>query len=115
MSELFSMMFQQLAIVFLILASLPLVVTLLWKLRLLPLALYFTATDLFFPKWAASHEGLCLGLFIASVLFAILAWAFRVYHWKQEQRYYENLVLSRARERYRITEDGRYVLISDEE
>lgn len=115
MPKLFTMMFQQLAIVFLILASLPLAVTLLWKLRLLPLALYFAATDLFFPNWAASHKGLCLGLLIASILFAILAWAFRIYRWKQEQRYYEDLVLARARERYRVTEDGRYVLISDEE
>lgn len=113
MSELLSCILKQLAVVFLIMTSLPLVITLLWKLRLLPLALYFVGTDLFFPKWAASHGRLCLCLFAASTLFAVLAWGFRIYRWKQEQRFYENLVLSRAKPLYRVTEDDEIVPVAD--
>lgn len=113
MLELFSYILKQLAIVFLILASLPLVITLLWKLRLLPLALYFVATDLFFPKWAASHGRLCLCLFAASVLFAVLAWGFRIYRWRQEQRYCENYLLATAKPLYQVTEDGEIVPTAD--
>ena len=70
---LFQLVLKQLAVVFLILASLPLAVTILWKLRLLPLALCLAATELFFPKWAASHETACLCLLAASVLFVLCA------------------------------------------
>ena len=104
---------KQLAIVFLILASLPLAVTILWKLRLLPLALCLTATELFFPKWAASHEMVCLCLFAASVLFAILAWVFQIRRWRQERRYNEARLLAMAKPFYRIAEQGEYVPVSD--
>lgn len=112
---LFQLILKQLAVVFLILASLPLAVTILWKLRLLPLALCLTATELFFPKWAASHETVCLCLFAASVLFAVLAWVFQIRRWRQEQRYNENRLLAAAKPLYRITEQGEYVPISDGE
>lgn len=112
---LFQVILKQLAIVCLILATLPLVTTLLWKVRLLPLALCVTATELFFPKWAASHEIICLCLFAASVLFAVLAWAIQIRRRRQEQRYYEGLLLATAKPMYRITEQGEYVLVSDNE
>lgn len=106
---------KQLSIVFLILASLPLAITLLWKLRLLPLALYFVATKLFFPKWAANHGTLCLCLFVVSVLFAVLVWVIQFCRWRQERRYYENRLLATATPLYRVTEDGEVVLSSDNE
>ena len=112
---LFQLIMKQLAVVFLILASLPLVITILWKLRLLPLALCLTATELFFPKWAASHETACLCLFAASVLFAVLAWAVQIRRWKQEQRHIENRLLATAKPLYRITEQGEYVPVTDSE
>ena len=54
---------KQLFIVLLILVSLPLACKLLWWLRLLPLAVYFVATKLFFPAWAADYQTLfpCMG------------------------------------------------------
>ena len=112
---LFQLILTQLFIVFLILASLPFAITILWKLRLFPLAMCVTATELFFPKWAASHETVCLCLFLASVLFAVLSWVYQIHRWRQEQRYYENRLLATARPLYRITEQGEYVLIADSE
>lgn len=112
---LFQLILKQLAVVVLILASLPLVITILWKLRLLPLALCIMVTELLFPKWAASHEAVCLCLFAASVLFAILAWVYQIHRWRQEQRYNENRLLATAKPLYRITEQGDYVLASDGE
>ena len=112
---LFQLVLKQLAVVFLILASLPLAVTILWKLRLLPLALCLAATELFFPKWAASHETACLCLLAASVLFAILAWAVQIRRWRQEQRNIENRLLATAKPLYRITEQGEYVPVTDSE
>ena len=79
---------KQLLIVLLILVALPLACKLLWWLRLLPLAVYLIATKLFFPVWAADHKILCLGLFAGGVLFAVLAWAQRIYRRKQEQRFW---------------------------
>ena len=87
---------QQLLTVFLILVSLPLVITLLAKIRLLPLALYFVATELFFPKWSDSHQTVCLILLAVCILYFVLMWVLRIRAWKQEQRYYEAQLLSRA-------------------
>ena len=85
---------KQLFIVLLILVSLPSVCKLLWWLRLLPLAVYFVATKLFFPAWAADHRILCLSLFAGCILFAILAWGHHIYRRKQEQRFWETQILS---------------------
>ncbi len=91
---------KQLVIVFLILAMLPLACKLLWRLRLLPLAVYLTATHLFFPAWAAEHGLLCLVLFAACVLFAVLSWGWKLHRRKQEQQFWETLILSRPSTQY---------------
>ena len=62
---LFRVIGHQLLIVALVLLSLPIVIRILWKLRLLPLGCYFVATKLFWPRWAAAHETVCILLFIA--------------------------------------------------
>ena len=41
----------QLLIVALVILSLPIVISILWKLRLFPLGCYFVATKLFWPRW----------------------------------------------------------------
>ena len=53
---------QQLLIVLGVLALLPTVVKLLWKIYLFPLSAVITATRLFWPGWAACHLGACIGL-----------------------------------------------------
>ena len=59
----------QLLIVALVILSLPIVVRILWKLRLFPLGCYFVATKLFWPRWAKAHRTACILLFIACILF----------------------------------------------
>lgn len=64
----------QLLIVALVILSLPIVVRILWKLRLFPLGCYFVATTLFWPRWAEAHRTVCILLFIACILFFAVTW-----------------------------------------
>lgn len=107
---LFQLILKQLAIVVLILASLPLVITILWKLRLLPLAVSAFLPYLMGGQWASERPELILGLVAGSVLFAILAWGFQIRRWRQERRYDEARLLATATPMYHITEDGEYIL-----
>ena len=75
---LFRVIGHQLLIVALVLLSLPIVIRILWKLRLLPLGCYFVATKLFWPRLAAAHETVCILLFIACILFFAATWIFPV-------------------------------------
>ena len=76
----------QLLIVALVILSLPIVVRILWKLRLFPLGCYFVATKLFWPRWAAAHRTACILIFIACVLFFILYWTIRYIRQKREEQ-----------------------------
>ena len=58
----------QLLIVSLVILSLPIVVRILWKLRLFPLGCYFVATKLFWPCWALAHRTACILSFVGCVL-----------------------------------------------
>ena len=70
-------MMQQLLIVGGALIALPLVVRLLWKVYLFPLAFWLVATRLFWPGWAAENRTLSFVLLAASVLFFFGAWWLR--------------------------------------
>ena len=76
----------QLLIVSLVILSLPIVVRILWKLRLFPLGCYFVATKLFWPRWAAAHKTACILIFIACVLFFVLCWTIRYIRQKREEQ-----------------------------
>ncbi len=100
----------QLLTVLFLLAALPLAVRLLWKLRVLPLAVCVLLPYLMGARWAAEHRTILVCMASASALFAVLAWAVRIYRWKQEQRFCEERLLAKAKPLYRVTEDGSYVL-----
>lgn len=89
-------MWQQLLTVFCILAALPLTIKVLWKLRLLPLALYFVSTRLFFPTWAAANDTACIILFAACVLFAVVMWVVKIVRWRREEMEIQRDLLARA-------------------
>ena len=93
-------MWQQVLIVLVILALLPIAIKVLWKLRLLPLALYFVATRLFFPKWAAANETACIILFAACVLFAVVMWVVKIILWRREKMEIQRDLLTRATPMY---------------
>ena len=71
-------MIQQLLIVAAALIALPFVVKLLWRLYLLPIALYLFATRLCFPGWAAANSRLCAGLFAGTVLYFLFRWSWKL-------------------------------------
>ncbi len=93
---------KQLAIVILILASLPLAIRIAWKLRLFPLALYLVATKLFFPNWASQHTTLCLCLLAGSILYFFLWWGIRLYREWEERKYDEFCLLATSTPLYPI-------------
>ena len=76
----------QLLIVSLVILSLPIVVRILWKLRLFPLGCYFAATKLFWPRWAAAHRTACILIFVGCVLFFLLYWIVRFIRQKREEQ-----------------------------
>ncbi len=82
----------QLLIVSLVILSLPIVVRILWKLRLFPLGCYFVATKLFWPRWAAAHRTSCILIFIACVLFFVLCWTIRYIRQKREEQIMAELI-----------------------
>ena len=72
------------------------VVVLLAKLHLLPLALFLGVTKFAFPNWMQNHPmvwwiflGLCTG-------YAVLMWGLRIFRWCQEERYARGILLARA-------------------
>lgn len=83
---LFRVIGRQLLIVSLVILSLPIVIRILWKLRLLPLGCYFVATKLFWPRWALAHRTACILIFIACVLFFVLCWTIRYIRQKREKQ-----------------------------
>lgn len=83
---LFRLIGRQLLIVSLVILSLPIVIRILWKLRLLPLGCYFVAAKLFWPRWAAAHRTACILIFIACVLFFVLCWTIRYIRQKREEQ-----------------------------
>lgn len=76
----------QLLIVSLVILSLPIVVRILWKLRLFPLGCYFVATKLFWPRWALAHRTACILIFVGCVLFFLLYWIVRFIRQKREEQ-----------------------------
>lgn len=76
----------QLLIVALVILSLPIVVRILWKLRLFPLGCYFVATKLFWPRWATAHRTARILIFVGCVLFFLLYWIVRFIRQKREEQ-----------------------------
>ncbi len=82
----------QLLIVSLVILSLPIVVRILWKLRLFPLGCYFVATKLFWPRWAAAHQTVCILLFIACILFFAVTWIVHFVRKRREEQIMAELI-----------------------
>ena len=76
---------RQLLIVGLVLGSLPMAIRILWKLRLLPLGCYFVATKLFWPRWAAAHETVC-------ILFFAVTWIIHFIRKKREEKIFADVI-----------------------
>ena len=82
----------QLLIVSLVILSLPIVVRILWKLRLFPLGCYFVAIKLFWPRWAVAHKTICILLFIACILFFAVTWIVYFVRKKREEKIFADVI-----------------------
>ena len=82
----------QLLIVALVILSLPIVISILWKLRLFPLGCYIVATKLFWPRWAAAHQTACILIFAACVLFFAVTWIVHFVRKKREEQIMAELI-----------------------
>ena len=92
---LFRVIGRQLLIVSLVILSLPIVIRILWKLRLLPLGCYFVAAKLFWPRWAAAHQTVCILIFAGCVLFFLVSW---IVHFVRKRR--EEQIMAEFLHRY---------------
>ena len=75
----------QLLIVALVILSLPIVVRILWKLRLFPLGCYLVATKLFWPRWAEAHRTVC-------ILFFAVTWIVHFVRKRREEQIMAELI-----------------------
>ena len=98
---------QQLLTAFLILVSLPLVLKLLWKIRLLPFVLGLSLPYLMGQQWTAEHKAVYLVLLIGGALFALAVWTYRIVDAVRTERWYRKRLLEQAAPLYREEEgDG---------
>ncbi len=87
---------QQLLIAVIGIASIPYMIALLAKLRLLPLAICLLAVNIF-TTWAAEHKTACVILLAVCVLYPVLTVVVKVVRWWQEERQARNYLLATAR------------------
>lgn len=82
----------QLLSVALVILILPIVISILWKLRLFPLGCYFVATKLFWPRWAEAHRTACILIFAGCVLFFAVTWIVYFVRKKREEQIMAELI-----------------------
>lgn len=87
---------EQAGIVFLGLCLLPLIMKLLCKLRLLPLAIYVFITELVFVQWSESHQMLSLGILIALAILTAGSWVITLCRNIVESKRLKHEFISRA-------------------
>jgi hypothetical protein len=98
---------QQLLTAFAILVSLPLVIKLLWKIRLLPFVIGLSLPYLMGRQWTAAHRTVYLALLIGGAVLALSVWTYRIVDAVRTERWYRKRLLERATPLYHEEErDG---------
>ncbi len=75
---------QQIVIAMVGIASIPYVLALLAKFRLLPLTVYLLSVNIF-TAWAAEHGTLCIVLLALCVLYPVGTVILKIVQWRQEE------------------------------
>ena len=88
-------LWQSFLIVIFAFAAFPYFIALLKKLRLLPLAVYWLAVNLF-PEWAGAHPLLCMVLLVLFAAYPILTVVVKIIQWHQEEVWVRNHLLATA-------------------
>lgn len=85
----------QILIALLAIGSLPMVVTLLARIHLLPLAVSLLVAY-GAPAWAAAHQTQLTIALILSALYPLMVWGSKLYSWWQEELYLRGNLLASA-------------------
>ncbi len=94
-------LWQMVILALLFLASIPYILVLLAKLRILPLTVLLLIIDSF-DQWAAENSSLCIILFILFVLYPILTVVMKTVRWRREELEARNYLLRTARPLSRV-------------
>lgn len=94
-------LWQMVILAFLFLASIPYILVLLAKLRILPLTVFLLVTDSF-GQWAAENRILCIVLFALCVLYPVLTVVGKIVRWQREEKEARDYLLRTARPLSRV-------------
>ena len=95
---------QQLLTAFAILVSLPLVIKLLWKIRLLPFVIGLSLPYLMGRQWTAAHRTVYLALLIGGAVLALSVWTYRIVDAVRREQWRRERLLAKAKPLERTTE-----------
>ena len=95
---------QQLLTAFAILVSLPLVIKLLWKIRLLPFVIGLSLPYLMGRQWTAAHRTVYLALLIGGAVLALSVWTYRIVDAVRMEQWPRERLLAKAKPLERTTE-----------
>ncbi len=90
---------QQIVIALVGIASVPYVLALLVKIRLLPLTVYLLSVNIF-TAWTAEHRTLCIVLLALCVLYPVGTVVLKIVQWRQEELEARAYLMSTARPLY---------------
>ncbi len=89
-------LWQMMILALLFLASIPYLIALLAKLRILPLTVFLLVADSF-DQWAAENKTLCIVLLALCVLYPVLTVVTKMIRWRQEEEAAKAYLLATAR------------------
>ncbi len=89
-------LWQMVILALLFIASIPYILVLLAKLRILPLTVFLLVADSF-GQWAAENRILCIILFALCVLYPVLTVVWKIVRWRQEEEAAKAYLLASAR------------------
>ena len=95
---------QQLLTAFAILVSLPLVIKLLWKIRLLPFVIGLSLPYLMGRQWTAAHRTVYLALLIGGAVLALSVWTYRIVDAVRMEQWRRERLPAKAKPLERTTE-----------
>ena len=95
---------QQLLTACAILVSLPLVIKLLWKIRLLPFVIGLSLPYLMGRQWTAAHRTVYLALLIGGAVLALSVWTYRIVDAVRMEQWRRERLLAKAKPLERTTE-----------
>lgn len=90
-------MLKQILILLAVLVLIPIVLKIIYKLHLLPLAVYYVLIKTVFVEWSEAHPYISIGLFAFFIMWALFFWLRPIFCRIQEDRETKQLLLNGIR------------------